>query len=125
MAKIASSGAAFDPKKTVVYVERIEEVQSEIDEIRKQANEDCVPHYESIAAIKKEAAENDSIPRRELNSLISERKLEAKAAAVRTKLSDEQQHNFDLMKLALGDLKDTELGRAAMKSAGAPTAVTH
>lgn len=113
--------SAETAKTAKSFLERIESVQADIDKIKADAAEECAPLYDDIASIKREA-HDAGIPRREFNSLISERKLLKKAEALRASLSEDQQHNFDQMKLALGDLAETELGRAARRRAGDTTA---
>jgi demethoxyubiquinone hydroxylase (CLK1/Coq7/Cat5 family) len=116
VAKSAKSEGAtvgsFEAKNCKAYVERIERIQSEIDENLADVREENEPLYADIAAIKKEARENHSIPARELNSIIAKRKMLRKAEAVRAKLSDEQKDNFDAMELVLGM---GELGAAAIR----------
>lgn len=125
MTERATTSGTFDASKVPSYVERVEDVQSQIDEIMEDAREKCAPLREDIEAIKKEAHEEFSIPRRELNAKISERKLRRKADAVRGRLSPEQQDNFDIMSKSLGELADTPLGRAALDKSKTESARTH
>lgn len=105
----------FDAEKVGPYVDRIENLQDEIDGIMLEAREKCEPLRADIAGIKKDSREEDSIPARELNSVIRKRRLLRKADGVRESLSEEQQQNFDDMEKALGMLADTPLGGAALK----------
>lgn len=111
----AGGGLVISPetaKKAKPFLKRIESIQGDIDKIRADATEECAPHYEDIKEIKQEA-HDAGIPRREFNVLIAQRKLLRRADSIRANLSEEQQQNLDQMVLALGDLADTELGRAA------------
>lgn len=83
---VATNG--FDPEKAVEYVDSIERVQVLIGSIMQDARDQCEPLRDDIVRLKKTAAEVDSIPRRALNSVLSERRLRTKAAAVRENLSD-------------------------------------
>lgn len=123
--KKSTTTGSFDASKAPPYISRIETVQGQIDAIMATAQEECAPLREDIASIKKEAHDNASLPRRELNSLIAKRKSLAKAENVRGRLSPEQRDNFDAMELALGQLKDTELGKAAARRSGDERASAH
>lgn len=105
---------SFDPAKTPEFVSRIQSVQAEIDEIMQKAKDACAPLREDMEEIKTEAHES-GLPRLELNALVRKEKLEARAAGVRTKLSEEQQANFDRMDLAMVAFRDTPLGASANK----------
>lgn len=123
MAKRASASdsdrtGGFDPKKAPKYVKKIEAEQAEIDAIMAGAADEARPHYEEIARIKKEAHDNDNIPRKELNALVQKRKLERRAEAVREKLSDEQKENFDQMCFVF----DTDAGKQSRKDAAGASA---
>lgn len=107
----------FDEKKVPGYISRVENLQEQIDDIMAQAREKCAPLREDIDAVKKEAHEHANIPRQVLNTKISERRLRRQADAKRDKLTAEQQEDFDRMSHALGELKDTPLGAAALKGA--------
>lgn len=111
---IRSNG--YDPEHTQAYVDRIEETQGEIDAIMQEAKDKCAPLREDIAEVKKEA-HDAGLPRKELNAVVSKRRLLRKADEIRGTLSDEQADNFDQLEQALGMLKDTPLGRAAAKAA--------
>lgn len=127
MTERSESATSFDVSKVPSFVERVETVQDEIDDIMEAAREECAPLREDIEEIKKEAHEEFSIPRRELNAKISERRARRKADAIRDRLSPEQQDNFDQMSKALGELAETPLGKAALSTTkGKPeAAATH
>jgi nucleotide-binding universal stress UspA family protein len=113
----ALRGNGFDKAMVQSFMERIGAVQTNIDEIMAAAKEECAPLREDIAAIKREA-HDAGIPRMEFNAVITERRAIARVEAIREKMSEEQADNFDKLKLALGDLADTDLGRAARRTAG-------
>ncbi len=112
----ALRGNGFDPEKVQDFVKRIESCQADIDEIMQDAKNDCAPHREDIDAIKDEA-HNAGLPRRALNAVISKRRAERRAEEIREKLNEEQQSDFDKLLLALGDLAETDLGKAALEKA--------
>lgn len=99
----ALRGNGFDPEKTRSFVERIEELQAEIDDIMAKAKDEAAPLREDIGEVKKEAHES-GLPRKELNAAISKRRLLKKAEAIRANLSEEQQDNLDKIEQALGTL---------------------
>jgi hypothetical protein len=120
----ALRGNGFDKAMVQDFVKRIDAVQADIDETMHAAKEECAPLYEDIASIKREA-HDAGIPRRELNAVISERKALARVDAIRGRMTEEQQSNFDALKLALGELEDTPLGRAAISRDEETRATAH
>jgi len=108
----ARRGDGYDSEAVKSFVERIETVQGEIDEIRQAAKDECQPHREDIEAIKKEA-HDAGISRAALNAKLQERRLRRKADSVRGNLTEQVQDNFDQLSKALGDFGSTELGKAA------------
>lgn len=111
----AIRGNGFDKEKTTSFVERIEELQDEIDGLMADAKDECAPKREDIASIKKEA-HDAGLPRKELNAVIAKRRVLRRIEARRAKLSEGQQDNFDQIEVALGMFSDTPLGRAAVKN---------
>lgn len=85
------------------FVAEIEEEQSAIDEIMKNAQAACEPHVTRIKEIKREAAEA-GIPKKPLAAKIRERGLRRKADACREVLSEEQRSVFDEISQKLDDL---------------------
>ena len=61
-----------------------------------------------------DAAKEKGIPRKALRTVIKVRQAENKAERLREELEQDEQDSFDLLRLALGDLEDTDLGKAAM-----------
>ena len=115
----ALRGNGYDPEMTREFVDSIEENQAEIDGIMQAAKDKCAPIRETIAGIKKDAADK-GLPRLELNKVLQKRRLLRKADQIRELLSAEQQDNLDQLEQALGMLAETPLGAAAMQAAGAP-----
>lgn len=115
----------FDPQVTPEYVDQVEELQEKVDTIMKAAKDKCSPLRESIAEIKKEAADSVNMPRKEFNTLLRKRRLQRQIDACTQILTDEQQDIFDKMEETLGDLDGTPLGRAARKSASKSAEATH
>ncbi len=97
------------------FVERIENVQQDIDKINKAAKDECAPHADDIKQIKKDASDA-GIARKELNAVISQRRKIAKALEVPAALNEEQVEVFNSY---IGDLKDTPLGKFAFDMAAA------
>ena len=105
---------APDMSKAKEFIERIESVQGEINDIMAEAKARCEPKREDIKAIKKEAADT-GIQRRPFNAVLAVRKAEAKAESIRANLDEDHQTFFDNLRHALGDLADLPLGQAALK----------
>lgn len=96
------------------FFERIDNLQGEIDEINRQAKEDCQPHRKDMTAVKKEAHDATGIPMEVINSKIAERRARQKADSIRSNLKGDFQDIFDQLSLKLGDLEGTPLGDAAV-----------
>ncbi len=114
-------GANFDWKSAEPFVERVENVQADIDAIMEEAKAKCSPLAEDIKNIKNEAAQA-GFRKKPLNALIAHRKHIIKANAIRAKLDEDQQDDYDQMKNALGMLADLPLGQAAQAQAALPDA---
>lgn len=112
----AMRGNGFDPDATKGFVEEIEEVQHDIDEIMADAADECAPLYEKIDGIKKRA-HDAGLPRKAFNAVLAERKALAKAASHRAKLAADHQTHFDDIKKAIGTFGDLPLGSAALAAA--------
>lgn len=109
----ALRGNGYDKEQVQSFVDRVERVQGDIDDKMKAAKELCEPHRIDIKLIKKEA-KGAGIPLKEFNAILSKRRKLAAAEAIRDKLTDEQQDNFDQLESALGMFGDTPLGTAAL-----------
>lgn len=112
--KTAMAGrSGFDVKILKRLIKACEEEDSMIDEIMVKARQDAQPHVDAIKDYKKEAAEA-GIPKAVFSAALRFRKLERKKEAVRERLNEDQQDDYDTVLHALGDLADTPLGKAAM-----------
>jgi hypothetical protein len=120
MAANVGSGhnSGFDPKKVQGFVDRVENTQATIDSIMEKARENCAPHRDDIAAIKKEAAEN-GLSKKEFAAVIRKRRLLDKAENVDRNLDDDQKETFEQMLHALGMLVGTPLADAALDKSNA------
>jgi len=94
------------------FLDRIMEVQGEVDTIMKNAKTACSPLREDMAQIKKEANEA-GFTAKEFNTLIRKARLEHKIEHIADEMDDEQKERFEDMLHALGELKDLPLGEAA------------
>lgn len=91
----------WDPRRANHFVGRVMNVQKDIDVIKAEAAEKTAPHYEDVAAIKKQAAD-EGIPREELNKLIASAKRAKKDVDAYDKCDDDQKENIDIMRDELG-----------------------
>lgn len=94
------------------FLDRIMEVQGEVDTIMKNAKMACSPLREDMAQIKKEANEA-GFTAKEFNTLIRKARLEHKIEHIADEMDEEQKERFEDMLHALGELKDLPLGEAA------------
>lgn len=93
-------------------LDRIANVQKEIDGVMDAAKGECSPLREDIAAIKKEANEK-GFSRKEFNALVRKDRLERQIKAIPSQLDADQQDRYEDMLHALGELAETPLGQAA------------
>lgn len=94
------------------FLDRVKNVQAEIDSIMDAAKAECAPLREDIAAIKKEANEA-GFPRKELNAVARRERLANQIEGIRANLDDQQKERYDVMVHALGQLAGLPLGEAA------------
>jgi uncharacterized protein (UPF0335 family) len=95
------------------FVKEIETLEAEATDIRFKAMQKIEKIKEQQGDIY-DAAKEKGIPRKALRTVIKVRQAEAKVEKLRNDLEEDEQDSFDLLRLALGDLEDTELGKAAM-----------
>lgn len=107
-AKVANSKGG----KLRNLLDRIANVQKDIDGTMDAAKAECAPLREDIGNIKKEANEA-GFSRKEFNALVRKDRLEKQIEAIPSQLDEEQKERYDDMLLALGELKDLPLGQAA------------
>ena len=110
----AATTSTSDGKKLRSYLDRIAEVQGEIDKIMDQAKLACEPHREDIKEIKKEANEA-GFSAKEFNTLIRKERLDRKIENIAENLNEQQKERFDDMIAALEVLSEQmgDLGKAA------------
>ena len=116
-----ASTNGFDGKKLKGFLDRFRACQREIDTIMSAAQDECAPHRDDMAAIKKEAAEA-GFSKTEFATVLRKMRLEDKLNAVAAKLDEDQQNTYEMMLHALGQLADTPLGAAAAASFDARSA---
>lgn len=99
------------------FVERIERVNRDIELEQEAAKEAITGHRADIKAILK-AAKSAGL-KGAVQAAVAARRLQRKADAVRERLDIADRDTFDTIRLALGDLADTALGKAALAEAPA------
>ena len=113
-AKAGTNG--FDPDKVKSFVGRIEHLNGDMQTLKAEHMSKCKAVREDIKEVIAEA-KDAGIPASALKALIKVREFERKAEAQRDNLDNEIQGDFDNLRLALGDLAETELGQAALDKA--------
>jgi uncharacterized protein (UPF0335 family) len=111
----AGDGQILKPtngKQLMSFVRRHESLQSEIDALMHEAQDACQRYREDQAVLVKEAAEA-GFSKKEFKTLLRKRRLEAKLEHVADSLDSDQRETYEQFISALGQLADTELGRAA------------
>jgi len=108
----------FDKSQVKSFVERIESLHADIATEMAEALNRCKAIHGDIKLVYDEAKDTAGIPKKALKRVVKARSLERKAAEVREELEGDDQHSFDQIRLALGDLADLPLGQAALAEAG-------
>lgn len=101
------------------FVGRIENLKADLESERGKYMNACRPIHEDIAEIYSEA-KGEGIATKALKAAVKIRDLEKKKDAEREKLDSPDQDELDRIRLALGELATTELGRAAIRAAETP-----
>lgn len=109
----------FHPAELRDAIAEIEAGYEEIASAKADYMVVCKRIREGIADLLNQAAER-GIPKKELKAVLKTRALESKAAHLRDNLED--QHTYDQMIAALGDLATTPLGMAAIGAHPQPAA---
>ena len=119
MAKKLSEVAVIriDPDKAKQYVKQIENLYAEIDTATGEHMAECKNIREQIKEVFSAAAEKLGVPVTALRAEIKIRKLERKAKEARDELEKTEQESLDAIRTALGELKGTPLGDAAVAAA--------
>lgn len=105
-----------DPEKIASFISRIENLNKDIATKKSEHMAACKEIRSDIKIVLDEA-KDDGISKTALKALVKQRELERKVEACRDNLESEEQHEFDKIEQALGQLADTELGQAAVKEA--------
>jgi uncharacterized protein (UPF0335 family) len=114
VAGIGHNGATDLPDKGKAFVERIETLNRDLASEKGEYMQRCKTVREDITAVLSEAADA-GITRKTIKTAVKVRALERKAAEARDSLKDlADQDMLDRIRLALGDLSDLPLGKAAL-----------
>lgn len=97
------------------FVDRIENLNGDIERVKESIEEEIDTIKYDIKQVKKEAKAAGLLAA--VNSVIAARKAEKKAEQARNRLDIADRDTFDNIRLALGDLADTDLGKAALSNA--------
>jgi len=117
-----SSGTnGFDPKTANQFLSDIRRLEAEMESKKGEYMAWCKRQRELINGIY-DRAKDSGIPKRPLKTYVKRAKLLERAEALIEGLEEEDQDLFEQLEEALGDYKDTPLGQAAMKQAGAEPA---
>ena len=108
-----SAGNGYPKSVVQGFVKEIEALDAEKQDLHMKNMQKCAKLNEQKGEIY-DAAKEKGIPRKALRAVIKVRATEAKAEKMRDDLEEDEQDQFDLLRLALGDLEDTDLGKAAM-----------
>lgn len=121
LSKPNSSGA-----KLRNFLDRIHEVQSNIDAVMNKAKLACEPHREDIKEICREASEA-GFSAKEFKTLVRKERLDHRLENIAENLDDAQKERFEDMLAALAVLKEQmgDLGAAALDAAQKGGAEAH
>jgi hypothetical protein len=111
--KTGAAGPGFNPQLVSGYVRRIEALLDDIASERSASMIACKAIRADIGEVLDEA-KNAGVPRRELKAAIKARELGRKIEALRDGFESDSLETYDQIRLALGDLADTPLGRATL-----------
>jgi len=112
----AIRGNGYDPEAVKGFVDRIENLNGDLATMKGEFMAECKVVHGDIKSVLDEA-KNAGIPKKELKQAIKRRALTLKIGELRDELEGEQVDNYDAILLALGDIADTPLGRAAASKA--------
>lgn len=114
--KVLAGGNGYDEAKVLPYLERLHNLDEECASIMGKAMNDCKALREDQKEIFDEAKDNDRIPKKVLRLHHQKNKHLRKAAACDGALEDDDQDIYEAIDAALGDFRDTLLGRAALET---------
>ena len=117
MAKKARPGNnGLDPQKVETFVKEIEEIDGDIARLTSEHMNRCKSKRGDRKVII-DAAGDAGINKKALKDAVAQRALERRARKIPDGLDPEAQEQLDLIRHALGDLADTELGHTAVAKA--------
>ena len=114
---VAAGHNGYDGAALQRFIDRIEALQADIDQIMDDAKAKCQPLRDDIKEVKDEACDAVGVTKKVLNAVIRQRRLKFRAEHVRDKLDEDQQESYDQVRHALGMLSDTPLGEAVLDQA--------
>lgn len=104
----------YDPDVAKSYVSRVEALHGDLASERGTYMANCKSIREDINLVLTEAKDK-GIPKKALRAVLKIRDFERKAEAVRE--DSDAADDIDMLRHALGDLADTDLGKAALEQA--------
>jgi len=104
----------YDGEKLKVYLDRIDNIQGDIDNTMDEAKGSCAPKRQDMNDVKEEACDRCGVTKSVLAAVIRERRLSNKVLDIRTKLNDDHKESFDQVRHALGGLAALPLGQAVL-----------
>ena len=114
----AQHGNGPNPERTKEAVSRIEAIAAKKDAAHMDYMRQCSVFAEETKAVYDEAKKAWGLNKRALKAVIKTRTMERKLEDLRESLEGEEQHSYDQIRHALGDLADTPLGQAALPADG-------
>lgn len=112
----AFRGNGFDPAIAGSFVNRIENLYSDIATEKSEFMTRCKSIHGDIKEVLTEA-KNAGIPKKALRNVVKQRALLNKVEDIRNDLEGDDQDSFDQLVIALGKFADTGLGAAAVQAA--------
>lgn len=107
----------FDPEAVKQFASRVELLEAEKQVLKDACKAECEPINGDITVIVEEA-EAAGIPKKAFKKVLAHRATERKIEAQRRSLDMMDQADYDNLRLALGDMRDTPLGAAALSRHG-------
>jgi uncharacterized protein (UPF0335 family) len=103
--------------KSAPFLARVENVLDQLNTLKRKYMAECKGLRADIKQIYDDAKDAD-VPVRALKGLVKYRQLEKKQAAIADTIAEDEVDEYQMLKEALGDFGDTELGQAALDLAG-------
>lgn len=102
--------------KGKAFVSRIETIETQIEREAKLFKADVIAPLKSDVKDIYDEVEAAGLTKKSIRAVVKARRLKRQADAARAKLDIADQDNFDNIRLALGDLAELPLGKAALGS---------